>query len=367
MKFDIPLFTITLVLLAFGIVMMFSASYAYALGEYGDSYYFFKRQLLWVAGGLVIMLVTSVVDYRVFMNKKILVTGIIGTVTLMFAVIVVGKMEFGSERRLEIAGITFQPSEILKLAVIIVLAYIAHTNAAVIRNFFKGFVPFAACLGFACLLMILEPHLSGTIIIFLIGLTMMVVSDCKISHAALMCLLLAALGLLGVAYLKSKGFTYIDDRLLSWRDPEADIGDKTFQTYQSLIAIGSGGIFGQGLGNSRQKFAYLPKTENDFIFPIICEELGFVGAVLVILLFVIFVARGFYISSRARDRFGMLLGVGITTQIGVQALLNIAVATNSVPNTGISLPFFSYGGTALMMQLAQIGILLNISRKAAIE
>jgi len=366
-KFDIPFFTITAVLLAFGIVMMFSASYAFALREYGDSYHFFKKQLTWIAIGLVAMLVLSVIDYHILLNKKVVTIGVGISVALMLAVKLAGTTQGGAERWLTVFGITFQPSEILKFAIIILLAYITHKNASVIRNFFKGFVPFALCLGAACVLMVLQPHLSGTIIIFTIGIAMMVVSDCKISHIALLLVCLAVMAVIGITYLKAQGYTYFDDRILSWQNPEADTKDKTFQTYQSLIAIGSGGVFGQGLGNSRQKFYYLPATQNDFIFPIICEELGFVGAALVILLFVIFVIRGYYISSRARDRFGMMVGVGITTQIGVQALLNIAVATNSVPNTGISLPFFSYGGTALTMQLAQIGILLNISRKAAIE
>ena len=150
-------------------------------------------------------------------------------------------------------------------------------------------------------------------------------------------------------------------------NPESDVQKNTFQTYQSLITIGSGGMFGLGFGNSRQKYGYLPASRNDFVFSIICEELGFVGAMLVIILFIIFVLRGFYIASHAKDKLGMMMAFGITLQIGLQALLNIAVVTNSIPNTGISLPFFSYGGTALMMQLAEMGILLSISRKAALE
>ena len=160
---------------------------------------------------------------------------------------------------------------------------------------------------------------------------------------------------------------YITKRFLSFYDPEADIQNETYQTYQSLVTIGSGGLFGQGLGNSRQKYSYLPVTENDFIFSVIVEELGFVGAAVVILLFIILILRGFYIASAAPDKFGMLLCSGIVIQIGIQALLNIAVATNAVPNTGVSLPFLSYGGTALMMQLGEMGIVLNISRKAALD
>ena len=180
-------------------------------------------------------------------------------------------------------------------------------------------------------------------------------------------IIFAILAGIAIPAMRAMGIEHFDSRILSWRNPEADIRGDTFQTYQSLITIGSGGIVGLGLGNSRQKYAYLPASHNDFIFSIICEELGFVGAVLVILLFILFVARGFYIAICARDKFGMLLAAGITSQLGVQALLNIGVVTNAVPNTGISLPFFSYGGSALIMQMAGIGVVLNISRKAAIE
>lgn len=164
----------------------------------------------------------------------------------------------------------------------------------------------------------------------------------------------------------SDKFSYITTRFQSWQDPLSDIRGDTAQTYQGLLAIGSGGLFGLGFGESRQKYLYLPESQNDFIFSIICEELGFVGALVVIFLFLMFIIRGFFIASRAKDRFGMLLAVGIVMQIGSQALLNIAVACNAFPNTGISLPFFSYGGTALMLQLAEVGILLNISRQSNI-
>ena len=162
-------------------------------------------------------------------------------------------------------------------------------------------------------------------------------------------------------------FSYIQERIDGWRNPEADIQNNTWQTYNSLVAIGSGGWFGLGFGESRQKFLYLPEAQNDFVFAIICEELGFVGALVVVVLFVIFVLRGFYIAANAKDRFGMLVAAGITIQIGLQAFLNIMVASNSFPNTGISLPFFSYGGTALIIQLAEMGILLSISRQGNIK
>lgn len=367
MGFDYPFFTIVMILLAFGIIMMFSASYATAYTEWGDSLYYLKRQAVFAVAGIGIMLVASVMDYHVFRTKIVMPVLVIGSVALMGAVKIMGTSQGGSERWIEIAGITFQPSEILKFAVIVLFAYFAEKNYAHIREFKKGFMPLAAALIISCGLLMLQPHLSGTIIVFLIGFAMMYVSGVRIKHLVILGVSAIALVVIGLAALKSMGYDYFSTRLLSFQDPEADIGDKTFQTYQSLVTIGSGGMFGLGFGNSRQKYSYLPMARNDFIFSIICEELGFVGAMLVILLFVILVWRGFYICSRARDKFGMMLAFGITFQIGLQALLNIAVVSNSVPNTGISLPFFSYGGTALLMQLGEMGVLLNISRKAELE
>ena len=184
--------------------------------------------------------------------------------------------------------------------------------------------------------------------------------------------ILGVIGVIGIVALvlvkiKSDGFTYFETRFQSWLDPFSDEKGGTWQTTQSLIAIGSGGLFGLGLGGSRQKFMYLPESQNDFVFSIVCEELGFIGAVTVILLFALLVIRGLHIASKSRDKFGMLIALGITVQIGVQAFLNIAVVSNLIPNTGISLPFFSYGGTALVMQLAEMGIVLNVSRQASMD
>ncbi len=178
----------------------------------------------------------------------------------------------------------------------------------------------------------------------------------------------AAIALALFLLIEVKGIGYFEKRIMSWTDPfGAEASDATRQTKNSLIAIGSGGLFGLGLGNSRQKFLYLPEAKNDFVFAVVCEELGFVGALMVIILFLLFICRGMYIASKAPDKYGMMLAVGLTVQIGLQALLNIAVVTNTIPNTGVSLPFFSYGGTALIMQLVQMGIILNISRQSIIE
>lgn len=365
--FDYPLFTIVIILLAFGIVMMFSASYATAYDSLGDSLYYVKRQIAFGIGGIVVMLILSSIDYHIYIAKGILGAITIVSVVLMLAVKVMGTTQGGAERWLAIGELTFQPSEILKFALICILAFYTEKKYAHIKEFRRGFLPFSIVLAVSCGLVLIQPHLSATVIIFVIGFCMMFVAGVNVKHLLLMLLCLVTLIILGVIVLESMGYSYFDDRIQSFLAPESDTDDVTFQTYQSLVTIGSGGMFGLGFGNSRQKYSYLPASRNDFIFSIICEELGFVGAVLVIILFLIFVLRGFYIASHARDKFGMQLAFGITLQIGLQALLNIAVVSNSIPNTGISLPFFSYGGSALVMQLAEIGILLSVSRKASLE
>jgi cell division protein FtsW len=371
-KFDIPLFIIVLVLCVFGLGMLLSASYVFAAIEHdGDNFWFFNRQLGFMAVGLGFMLAISFFNYRILMNGKVVLILTLVSVGLMLAVMLVGEVQgganTGAQRWLTIGPITFQPSEIMKFTLMVLLAYVANKNPERMKSFFKGFVPYIVIIAIACGLIVIQRHLSGTIIMFALGLTMMTVSNIRLPYVIVAILLMAIAGYFGLQVMESMGWDYFEDRLLSWRDPEADITGDTFQTFQSLVAIGSGGWFGLGLGNSRQKFSYLPAMHNDFIFSITVEELGFAGGCLVLLLFGIFILRGFYIATHTRDRFGMMLAVGITAQIGIQAFLNIAVATNSVPNTGISLPFFSYGGTALMMQLAQIGVLLNISRKASID
>lgn len=365
--FDYPLFTIVMILLAFGLIMMFSASYANAYTSKGDSLFYLKRQALFAVAGLVIMLILSTIDYHIFQTKTMVYGMAVVSIVLMVAVKLMGTTQGGAERWLQIGEITFQPSEILKFGVIIFFAYLTEKRFEKLRDFKSGFLPFSIALGVSCALLMAQPHLSGTIIVFAIGFSMMFVAGVSPKYLLLMLSGIVVLIVAAVLILNAMGIDYFTTRLISFQDPEFDIDDKTFQTYQSLVTIGSGGMFGLGFGNSRQKYNYLPMSRNDFIFSIICEELGFVGAFLVILLFVILVWRGFYICSKARDKFGMMLAFGITFQIGLQALLNIAVVTNSVPNTGISLPFFSYGGTALIMQLAEMGILLSVSRKAELS
>lgn len=366
-RFDYPFFFIVMIMIGFGLVMLFSASYAVAYNSKGDSFYYLKRQLIFLGIGFAAMIGVSLFNYELLRTKVVLIGITLFSTALMLFVKVGGTTLGGSERWITIGEITIQPSEILKLAVIIILAYYLELKYENLGDFKTGFIPAAVIIVFACGLVAIQPHISGTIIIFVLALTLLLVGGAKVSHILLLIVAAAIGAVLLLTLLNALGFSYFEARLLSFQDPEADIQKDTFQTYQSLLAIGSGGVFGLGLGNSRQKYLYLPAAQNDFIFSIICEELGIVGAVFVILLFVVFVARGFYIAVKSVDKFGMLIAVGISVQIGLQALMNIAVACNAMPNTGISLPFFSYGGTALILQMAEMGLVLSVSRKAAID
>lgn len=370
---DLPFLIIILVLLVFGIVMMFSASYVWALHDVnetgGDGAFYMKRQALWAVVGIIIMMGLSYFDYHLLQKKALALGLYVFSLILLFLVFTpLGVTSGGARRWLNLGFVQFQPSELMKLAIIVLFSFLISNNYKKMQKMSYGIGFFAILLAPVLAAMVLQPHLSGTILICVIALTLIFVGGAKVSHFAFLACIGVALILCVILYMMNSGdFTYVTKRFDSWLDPFSDMLDSTWQTCQSLIAIGSGGIFGLGLGNSRQKYLYLPETKNDFVFAIVCEELGFVGAMAVIILFVLFVFRGFYIASKACDKFGMMLATGLTVQIGIQAFLNIAVVTNAVPNTGISLPFFSYGGTALLMQLAQMGIMLNISRQGFIE
>lgn len=357
---DATFLIIILVLLTFGLIMLFSASYAYAYYQYGDSLYFIKRQAIFAVMGIAGMLFVSCVNYHVLLK---FVPWFFGGGLLLLVIVLFMPEQKGARRWIDLKIITFQPSEIMKFALVLLFAYLIMKNYDKMGTFRYGVLPFMIPLGIVCVLMILEPHLSGTILIVSIALVMMFVGGVKYRYYVAL-LIVAALGVLLV--ILYGGIGYVEARLASWLDPFSDPQGDTYQTVQSLLAIGSGGFTGLGLGNSRQKYLYLPEPQNDFIFSIVCEELGFIGAVVLVTLFALFVVRGFIIASRAPDKFGSMLAVGLTAQIGIQVIVNIAVVTNTVPNTGISLPFFSYGGTALLMQLLQMGVVLNISRHSAI-
>ena len=285
-------------------------------------------------------------------------------VALLVLVLLIPTRE-DAKRWIGVGSFTFQPSELAKFAVVLIFAHLISLNHDRMKNPRYGVWPFLSILGVVALLMLMEPHLSGTLLILSIGVVMMFVGGTDIKWFMLGGgLLLAAVV---VVVMIPGAIPYAMSRVAYWIDPFADAQGKGYQTVQSLYAIGSGGLLGGGIGNSRQKHLYLPEPQNDFIFSVVCEELGFIGAAIIILLFVLLIWRGYVIAMRCKDRFGSMLAVGLTTQVGMQTILNIAVVSNTIPNTGISLPFFSYGGTALVMLLAQMGVVLSVSRQSSLE
>ncbi len=361
---DLPLLILVLLLLVSGLIALFSASYATAYYSEGSSFHFISRQLVWAGLGVFIMLIVSHIDYRIFHRLALPIMAV--SIVLLIIVLFMPEIK-GCKRWIFIgSSLNIQPSEIAKFAVIIFFAQlIVVFGEEKMKTFKFGVLPFLGVLGVVGVLMVLEPHLSGTIIIMTIGLSLMLVGGTKIKWFGIGGAFIAAAVV--VVILTPDLIAYAQDRIEYWIHPESDPLGAGFQTLQSLYAIGSGGLLGLGLGNSRQKYMYLPESENDFVFSIWCEELGFVGAALVIILFALLIWRGFVVAMKAKDKFGSLIAVGLTVQIGIQALLNIAVVTNTIPNTGISLPFFSYGGSSLLMLLAQMGVLLSISRHSNIE
>lgn len=359
---DLTFLILVFLLLAIGLIMLFSASHAYALFNRGNSFEFISSQVVYAILGIFVMMIISTVDYHVFHKLSWPIMGV--SIILLIAVLFFpGKN--GINRWVDLGFVRFQPSEIAKFAIVVLFAHIISINYGKMKTFKYGVAPFVTILAIVAVLMLLEPHLSGTVLILLIGAIMMIVGGTSMKWFALSGTLGAA-GI-GVAVMIPNVVNYAKSRFVHWLDPFSDPLGAGFQTIQSLYAIGSGGLMGVGIGNSRQKYLYLPEPQNDFIFAIVCEELGFVGATFVILLFALLVWRGFVIAMRSRDRFGSLLAIGLTAQVGIQAVLNIMVVTNTIPNTGISLPFFSYGGTSLVMLLFQMGVVLSISRQTDLE
>ncbi len=357
---DLPFLCVLLMLLCLGLLMLFSAGYAVALYRRGDAYTYIRPQLLFAALGLAAMYAASLVDYHIWHKLAWPVMGL----SLLLLVVVLFMPEYnGCKRWIVLPGLgTLQPSEIAKFAVVLVFSHIISLNHDRMQGFAAGVLPFGIILGLVAVLMLLEPHLSGTLLILSIGAVLMFVGGTGLRWFALAGGL--GLGTIFAAVLALPQLVpYAADRLSTWRDPFADPLGEGHQTIQSLYAIASGGVAGLGLGNSRQKYLYVPEPQNDFIFSILCEELGFIGAALVILLFLLLLLRGITLAVRARDKFGALLVVGFVVQVVLQAILNIAVVTNTIPNTGISLPFFSSGGTSLLMLLGEMGIVLSVSRQ----
>ena len=357
-QMDLPFLILTLLLTVIGLIMLFSASFPRAYYDTGDGTYYFKRQAAFAALGLVAMFIVSKINYQRWRGAGRLLVGL--ALFLLILVIIphnpIAVTAKGATRWLKI-GVQFQPSEIAKVAIITYFADSISRKKDKMRSFRYGVLPYAFILVVVAGLVAVEPHLSGAILILGAGAAMMLVGGINWIWVGT-----AAGAAVGMVYVALFVIGYNKSRVIYWLDPWADAADKGYQLSQSLITIGSGGLWGLGLGKSRQKFLFLPEEHNDFIFAIICEELGLVGATIIMVMFALLIIRGYWIALHARDRFGSLLAVGVTTQIALQVFLNIAVVTNLIPNTGISLPFFSYGGTALLMQLGEMGIILSISR-----
>ena len=362
-KLDITFLSFVLILLTVGLVMLYSSSYAFSYNHYGNSYKFISRQAMFAAVGVVVMLIVSRIDYHIW-RKFAWILYAVSTALLALLLILPPMVEGKDVKRWFVVGpINFQPSEIAKFAVILLFSSLIAANYKQMKSL--KFIAFlVVLLGLQCGLVVMEPHLSATVLIFAIGIVLLIVGGLPKRY------ILGGVGAgvgLGVLAVVTGVIGYGSDRIKYWLDPWADAMGKGFQTIQSLLAIGSGGILGRGIGQSRQKYLWLPEPHNDFIFAIVCEELGLIGALVIILLFCLLVWRGFTIAMRAKDKFGSLLAIGLTFQVGLQAMLNIWVVTNTIPNTGISLPFFSYGGTSLLILLAEMGIVLSVSRGATIE
>ena len=356
---DVPFLLLVLLLTGVGLIMLLSASFPSAYYESGDPLYYFKRQAAFATLGLAAMVVIGRINYARFRGVAKIALGV--SIALLVAVIIpgVGITSHGATRWLGIPGTTmrFQPSEIAKIAVVLFFSSMICTYKEQMQTFRYGVVPFMVVTVIIVGLLMLEPHLSASIIIMALAIVMMFVGGIKLSY------LLVGMGSAGALLLiASKFVPYVHKRIVSWRDPFADTSAAGYQIVQSLYSIGSGGFLGLGLGQSRQKYLYLPEEHNDYIFSIVCEELGYVGAIAILILFALLICRGYWIAAHSPDRYSFLVGIGITTLLSIQVFLNIAVVTNLIPCTGISLPFFSYGGTALLMQLGEMGIILSISR-----
>ena len=362
-SFDGPFFLTAMLLLAAGVIMVLSASYPRAWYDPGhvtggNAAYYFVRQLIFALLGVGAMLLASRVPMAVY--RRWAFPFLLFSLVLLALVPVIGVRANGSRRWLGVGGLTLQPSELAKLAVILSFAVLICRFRGKMRSFRFGILPFAGILGAIVLLLVLEPHVSASVIILAIGAVMLFLGGVRLAW------FLGAFGAAGVCVaLLLTLFPYASSRVNTWRDPFSDTSDRGYQIVQSLYTIGSGGLSGLGLGGSRQKFLYLPEEHNDFIFSVVCEELGFIGAALILGLFAMLILRGWWIAFHCSDRFSFLVVGGITSLLAIQVFLNVAVVTNLVPCTGISLPMFSYGGTALLIQLFELGIVLSASRDIA--
>lgn len=357
---DIPFLGLTIALLTIGLIMLFSASYPYAYYYKDSSYYYFIRQIVFAVAGLVAMLLMSKINYKIL--KAIYKPVFVVTIALLVIVLFHHTNVQNFKRWIPLGPVTIQPSDLAKFTIILTLAVYISKYYKKMKTMKYGILIPIGIIAIFCGLIYLEHHLSCTILMFFIGACLMFAggSDWKLFAFGLAVIVL--LGFLVVSF-PTLIENYAGKRIVAWLDKDYDPLNGRWQTNNSLYAIGSGGFFGVGLGNSKQKYLYVSEPQNDFIFSIVCEELGFLGAAIIIALFAALVIRGLIIASRCKDKFGSLLIIGIVAQIGLQVVLNILVVTDTLPNTGFAFPFFSYGGTAIFMLLFEIGVVLSVSRK----
>ncbi len=357
---DYTFLFLIMLILSIGLVMLLSASAPAGASKFGDSYHFFTRQMIFVIPGLIGMVIVSKIDYHVYKKYAGMFFGVCTVLLVLVAIPGIGQEHNGSRRWIQLPGFQFQPSEFMKLAISLMFANMIASGKYNVSKL-NGCIPFGILLFIVIVLMVLEPHVSGLLIMLGIGIWIMVSAGTPIWPFAGAGVILGSLGTVLIMLFDANRWS----RILAFLNPFSDTRDSGYQIVQALYAMGSGGLFGRGIGQSVQKYSYLPEPYNDFIFSIACEELGLFGAAVIIILFASLILRGFRIALGAPDTFGTLLATGIMAQIAIQTTLNIAVTTSTVPNTGVSLPFFSYGGTAILILLIEMGILLNISRYGA--
>lgn len=364
--FDIPFFALVMLLLSIGLVMLLSASYPTAYFNDKNSYTFFLKQAIFAVAGVIGMLVASKIDYKIYKKYAphlYILALLLLVVVLFYHTSKTSDNGEAFKRYIPLGPITFQPSEIGKFALVVTLsAYFCKYSNQISKFLYGVFIPLVI-IGIYCILVFAENHVSGTILMFALGASIMFSGGTK---SWIFCLGAIAVAIIAIVAFEFPQVLpqYVEDKLKAFNDKEFEPLDGRWQINNSLYAIGSGGLFGVGLGNSKQKYMYVSEPQNDFIFSIVCEELGFVGTTIILILFALLVFRGIKIAMKARDKFGSYVVLGITAQIGIQTVLNILVITDSIPNTGIALPFFSYGGTALLMLLFEMGVVLSVSRKA---
>lgn len=362
---DFMMIALTLLLVIFGIIMVFSASYYWSIDQNGHPYHFLIRDIFWAVSGFVLMLIAMMVDYHVYASKKVALALLILSLLLLGLVLTpLGQNINGATRWIGIGPVTIMPGEITKLCSIIIVAWYLSDKPERVTSVTRGIIPMLGLGGAYAGLIMLQPNMSTAITVLFIIMMIMFVAGMQYRHM---------LFLFGVGAVAMCGLVFMDEggyrlkRVMSFLDPFKDSLGDGYQVVQSLLALGSGGLAGAGLGKSVQKNLYLPEPQNDFILAIIGEELGFIAMLILLAVYLLMIWGGIRIAMNAPDRFGMLLASGVTAMIGIQVILNVAVVTSSMPATGVTLPFISYGGNALWMFMIAMGILLNISRHKKIE